>query len=91
MAETETVPATAEHQHDWQAAGACYHGFTGQIEFDAFVCSNCRLGGHRRKGVFACARRREKPAERATRIERQAAACPVWDRLSEQAKTNLRG
>lgn len=76
--------------HDWRPAGECTHGFTGQIEFEAYTCAECGLGGHRRKGAFACARRREKAAERADRIALQAVACPVWDRLSDDAKTNLR-
>ena len=91
MQNSETAPTTAEHDHRWQPAGKCRHGFTGATEFEAFVCSVCGLGGHRRKQIFACARTREAPAARAERIAAQVAACPVWDKLSDRAKASLRG
>lgn len=94
MQETQT---TAEVQrcdpadHDWKIVGKCVHGFGGQIMFEAATCAKCGQGGHRRTGGYACPRRAEKPAERTARIERQIAACPVWDALPEQWQQALGG
>lgn len=95
MQASELAPATAERcdpaDHDWQIVGKCHHGFGGGIFFDAAKCAKCGQGGHRKLGGYACPRRAEGSKERAARIERQIAACPVWDALPTDWQDKLRG
>lgn len=96
MQASETAqPTTAERcepsEHDWQIVGKCTHGFGGRIFFAAAKCAKCGQGGHRQTRAMGCPRRSEKPAERAARIERQIAACPVWDAMPADWQDKLRG
>lgn len=89
MQASETAQTMAEHEHDWQDAGDCVHLF-GDSPYRAYVCGVCGIGGHKRL-AWICPRSREAAAARSARVERQAAACPVWAKLSDRAKAALRG
>lgn len=79
--------------HDWEPAGTCTHGPTvisAPQKFNAYRCIVCGVGAHARIGRAESGQARESLTERTQRIERQIAACPVWDALIPEAQAALR-